>query len=131
MLNLLSFRKLTTMKILNQIIFTLLLVAVPFLTQAQKQKKAVTTCEFTVEGVCEMCKERIEEAALIHGVKLAEWDKTSGKIKVIYREDRISEQEIHEAIARAGHDTNLVTADSAAYAKLPNCCSYKDGVHKH
>ena len=36
---------------------------------AQKKNKAETN-EFKVYGLCNMCKERIEEAALIKGVKL-------------------------------------------------------------
>jgi len=109
----------------------MLLMAVPVLANAQKQSKSIATCEFTVEGVCEMCKERIEEAAYIKGVKLVEWDNSTGVLKAVYRKDKISEKQIHEAIAAAGHATDQVEADEEAYGKLPKCCAYNDGVHKH
>lgn len=119
------------MKFIKYISITLLLAVIPFFSQAQSQKKSIANSEFTVQGVCEMCKARIEEAALVHGVKMAEWDKSTGIIKVVYREDRITEQEIHDAIAAVGHATSKVPADSTAYSKLPVCCSYKDGALKH
>ncbi len=119
------------MKIYKILLYTLLLVTIPVLANAQKQEKSIATCEFTVEGVCKMCKERIEEAALIKGVKMAEWDKSTGVLKAVYRKDKISEKEIHEAIAAVGHTTDQVTATDQAYGKLPDCCQYKDGVNKH
>ena len=54
-----------------------------FAQQASK-KKNTETVEFEVSGVCKMCKERIENAALIKGVKFVEWSKESQKIKVIF-----------------------------------------------
>ncbi|MEO9805135.1 MAG: cation-transporting ATPase [Reichenbachiella sp.] len=119
------------MKSYKNIIYTLFLVAIPFLANAQKKEKSIATCEFTVEGVCEMCKERIEEAALIRGVKMAEWDQPTGVLKAVYRKDKISEREIHEAIAAVGHATDQVQANAAAYDRLPKCCAYNDGVDKH
>lgn len=119
------------MKTYKNLLYILFLMTVPVLAHAQKQDKSIATCEFTVEGVCEMCKARIEEAALIKGVKMAEWDKSTGILKAVYREDKVSEKEIHEAIAAAGHATDQVTADEKAYANLPECCAYNGGVHKH
>lgn len=119
------------MKAYKNIIYTLILLVVPFLANAQKQQKSIVTCEFTVKGVCEMCKERIEEAALIRGVKMAEWDKSTGIFKAVYRKDKISEKEIHEAIAAVGHSTDQVSANEEAYDKLPDCCAYNDGIHTH
>lgn len=119
------------MKTYKNIIYTLLLLAIPVLANAQKKEKSIATCEFTVQGVCEMCKERIEEAALIRGVKMAEWDNATGVFKAVYREDKISEKEIHEAIAAVGHATDQVPASEEAYDKLPKCCAYNNGIHKH
>jgi hypothetical protein len=34
-------------------------------------------------------------------------------------------KKIHEAIAGAGHDTELVRADDETYSKLPACCKYE------
>ena len=97
---------------------------------AQKQKK-VETIEFHVEGVCKMCKARIENAALIPGVKMADWDLESGMITVVYKTKKVTEMEIHQAIAEKGHRTDQVEADPEAYSNLPGCCAYDDGVEKH
>lgn len=98
---------------------------------AQKKSKKVETTEFTVRGVCGMCKARIENAALIKGVKLAEWDKSTQKIKVVFRADKVSIDEIHQALAEAGHKTDKLEADKEAYSKLPGCCAYDNGVKVH
>lgn len=119
------------MKTSKNLLYTLFLVALPILAIAQKSDKSIATCEFTVQGVCEMCKERIEEAALIKGVKMAEWDNTTGVLKAVYREDKISEKQIHKAIAAVGHATDQMPADREAYDRLPKCCAYNDGIDKH
>jgi len=95
------------------------------------QKNDVVTCEFKVSGVCGMCKERIEEAAYIKGVKYVEWTIETGTAKVVYKTDKVDELDIHKAIAAVGHDTELVEADSLAYTQLPQCCAYDNGVKVH
>ncbi|MDD4190007.1 MAG: ATPase [Mangrovibacterium sp.] len=98
---------------------------------ADEKKKKVTTIEFSVSGVCDMCEKRIENAALIKGVKMAEWDKHEQKIKVVYRPDKTDEGTIHRAIAKVGHDTDKVKASAEAYNKLHECCKYREGHHIH
>lgn len=98
---------------------------------AQDKKKKIETSAFKVKGVCNMCKERIENAALIKGVKLTEWNKETGMLKVIYNTKKTSLETIHKAIAEAGHETDKVKANKEAYSKLPKCCAYDDGVDKH
>ncbi len=93
--------------------------------------KKIETCEFSVKGVCGMCEKRIEKAALIKGVKLVEWDKESQTVKVMYATKKVSEQDIHQAIADAGHDTEKLSAPEDAYQTLPDCCAYRDGVKVH
>lgn len=78
-----------------------------------------------------MCKARIENAALIPGVKMAEWDLESGMITVVYKTKKVTEMEIHQAIAEKGHRTEKVDANPDTYANLPGCCAYDDGVEKH
>jgi len=87
--------------------------------------------EFEVDGVCGMCKERIENAALIKGVKFAEWDKETQILQVVYRPKKVTELDIHRAVAEMGHDTPKVKATKEAYQKLPACCAYRDGVDPH
>ena len=90
-----------------------------------------TTSQFKVEGVCGMCKKRIENGALIKGVKKAEWDKETGMITVTYDPEKVSLLDIHKAIAEVGHSTDKIKAELSVYNKLPACCQYTDGAGKH
>lgn len=117
--------------ILKTSLFVVAVLCTLSLSANENAKKKVTTLEFTVSGVCQMCETRIEEAALIKGVKLAQWDKKKQKIKVIYRPDKTDELSIHKAIAKAGHDTPKVKATDEAYQKLHDCCKYRDGQQIH
>ncbi len=98
---------------------------------AQDKKKKVETSELKVKGVCKMCKERIENAALIKGVKLAEWNQETDILKVIFNPKKTSLETIHKAVAEAGHETQKIKANKEVYNNLPKCCAYNDGVKKH
>jgi mercuric ion binding protein len=117
--------------LLKTIILSLLFIAAATPTFAQKKAPKVKTSTFTVSGVCGMCEERIENAALIKGVKSAEWDKQTQLLTVIYKPKKVDEKAIHEAVAEYGHDTELVKATDESYNKLPSCCRYRDGVEVH
>lgn len=95
------------------------------------QESKYKTEEFNVHGVCNQCKERIENAAYIKGVKRCEWNKQTEKLTVVYNPQKVDLLKIHKSIAEAGHSTDKVEAEEAAYQKLPQCCAYRDGVHKH
>ena len=98
---------------------------------AQDKDKKIVTDKFIVKGNCNMCKERIENAALMKGVKFVEWDKMTDTLKVIYRIDKVTLDDLHKAVAEAGHDTEKVKAKDEIYNKLPACCLYRDGDGKH
>ena len=91
----------------------------------------LTKTNFKVFGNCTMCKKRIETALDHSGIKFASWDTKTKNLEVVYNNKKISEQQIHELIAAAGHDTDKVKAKDKVYAKLPFCCLYRDheGVH--
>ncbi|MEL7533269.1 MAG: cation transporter [Bacteroidota bacterium] len=112
-------------------LFSLLFALFALPTFAQTAAPKIATSEFKVEGVCSMCKARIENAATIKGVKFAEWDKETGILKVIYKTKLTSEEAIQKAVAARGHDTENVKSSDETYAKLPGCCSYRDGLEKH
>ncbi|MGN6647691.1 MAG: heavy-metal-associated domain-containing protein [Cytophaga sp.] len=83
---------------------------------------------FFVRGNCEMCKERIEKTVLsINGVEKADWNVESEMIQVSYDSTRISPLEIEKVIAITGHATKNVPMDTAAHAKLPECCQVNSG----
>ncbi len=115
----------------NIIFYIILLMMLPVNLFAQEKQKKVETSEFKIMGVCGMCKERIENAALIKGVKQAEWNKESGILKVIYQPAKVDLLNIHKSVAKAGHETSKVKANMKAYNNLPSCCKYKDGSEKH
>lgn len=83
-----------------------------------------------VKGICEMCQERIEEAAFGKGVKFVSWNKVTDELSVAYRSDKTSIKEIEDRILNAGHSTSEHKAPEEAYAKLPDCCRYEE-VGKH
>lgn len=81
---------------------------------------------FNVSGNCEMCKERIENAALsVKGVSVAVWDMNTKKISVDFDKSITDQASIEKAIADVGHDTELFKADDAVYKALPACCLYR------
>lgn len=92
------------------------------------QTKGAKTDTITVLGNCGQCKERIEEAAYVKGVKHVEWNKKSKLLTVTYLSSKTDLHKITKAIALVGHDSRLNTADDKIYNKLPGCCAYRTGV---
>ena len=104
----------------NLIVICLLIL--PLTLSAQKNEKA----NFEVSGNCEMCKKRIEKAALsVKGLKVANWDIPSNILSIVYHSEKVNLLEIQTAIAEVGHDTPLAKAPDVTYYKLPMCCLYK------
>lgn len=85
-----------------------------------------------MSGICNDCKERIENAAYLHGVKRADWDKHAQELTVSYKPAKVSLLQIEKSIANAGHDAGEIKASDSAYAQLPSCCAYHEkGTHTH
>ena len=95
--------------------------------QAQKKNKnAKVTIE--VDGVCMMCKKRIEKAALkTKGVKFATWDLKTHQLLMIIDERKIDVKSIQKNMALVGHDTKAVKATEEAYNSVHPCCRYREG----
>ena len=90
--------------------------------QNEKNKKS----NFEVIGNCEICKKRIEKAALsLKGVKMATWDIPSNILSVTYNSNKISPDQIQSAVADVGHDTPSFKAPDNVYNELPICCIYE------
>ena len=84
---------------------------------------------FRVDGVCMMCKSRIETTTIkLKGVKVSKWDISTKQLSLIYNEKKIKLNDIHKSIADIGHDTEKVTATNEAYNSLDPCCKYRDPV---
>jgi len=86
---------------------------------------------FDVDGVCNMCKERIEKASIkTKGVKSATWDVNTHQLDLIYNEHKTNLNAIKGSILEAGHDLASTKATDEAYASLHDCCKYRDEVVK-
>src|SRR5690606_26591683 len=86
----------------------------------------IKTETLAVKGNCEECKKRIENAADIKGVKHAEWDEHKQMVTVTYQSEKVTMEQIAQAIAKSGHDAGSKKASDAGYNKLPKCCQYRD-----
>lgn len=86
-----------------------------------------TTIAFKVFGVCEMCKERIESALDRKGVYKAVYNYNSHMVTITYNPQIFTkEEQFHNIVAMAGHDTEVIKADNVVYSNLPDCCKYRD-----
>ena len=96
----------------------------PLVLSAQEIKSEKV--RFEVSGNCEMCKKRIEKAALtVKGIKSASWDIPSNIISIIRDPRKSSLNDVQKAISLAGHDTPLSKAPDKVYNDLPMCCLYE------
>lgn len=110
---------------------SLLLIFTFIQTNLFAQSNTSKTDTFTVAGNCGQCKERIEDASYIKGVKHAEWNKTTKILTVTYNSSKTTREKIEQAIAQAGHDTGDHKASDKAYKRLPECCAYRSGACHH
>src|SRR5258705_13086706 len=122
-----------TRKILRKI---LLLTVFIFFAQRYlfAEKKIVvrdTTIVFKVWGNCEMCKDRIEEAAKGKGVKSAIWDVDTKFLTLDYDPSLTTTEKVQQRIADVGHDTEFKKAKAYIYKELPDCCRYRDNDLTH
>jgi copper chaperone CopZ len=82
---------------------------------------------FWVDGVCGMCEKRIETALLnTPGVRFADWSTETHQVKVAFNSKKLTEQRLHEIVAGVGHDTKKVKAKEEDYAKVHECCKYRE-----
>lgn len=113
------------MSYLSEMKYALVLFAMLAAQWANAQKESIT---FRVEGICGMCEDRIEGALDVPGVVVADWDRDSKMVSVVYRSKKITEQELHELIHSVGHDTSAGKATDEEYAGLHGCCKYREGA---
>ena len=126
------------MKAITQNLYTIILCSVMLIgfsntssAQSKPSKGADQTISFKVTGICGDCKERIESTALdVKGVKKAEWDIQTDML-VIVGSSKMDKQKVANALAKAGHKSELAEADPKGYANLPGCCQYDSGIGKH
>jgi len=95
------------------------------MTDEKPKSQAAGYTQFKVAGNCEMCKERIETAAQsVKGVTSAEWNVETKNMTVQFEDAKTNSDNIQQAIAKIGHDTEKFKAPADVYSKLPDCCLY-------
>lgn len=104
----------------------MILATMAALTMSVVSNAKTVKTVIAVDGLCEMCKARIEKAAGGQtGVVSAKWNVKTKKLSLVYDNKKTSVQKVQKAIAAAGYDTERMKASSQAYAKLPGCCKYR------
>lgn len=90
-----------------------------------QNKNAKATIE--VDGVCLMCKTRIEKASIkTKGVKSAVWNVKTHELKLIFDERKTNLDAIKQNIVAVGHDTKEIKAKDEIYNAIDPCCKYRD-----
>ena len=103
------------------LVLTFLITTVTF---AQNKNERAS---LEVDGVCLMCKKRIEKASLnTKGVKSAIWNVESHELKLIFDERKTNLETIQKSIVAVGHDTKTLKATDEAYETVHPCCKYRD-----
>ena len=111
---------------MKKLILILFIFLMGITSQAQEGKSKNAKYEIEVSGNCDMCKKRIEKAALsVKGVKSAVWHADHQDLHLILDETKCTVQQVREAIAKVGHDTDKVKATDEDYKQLHSCCSYE------
>lgn len=106
-------------------IFTIIILLISVLTVKAQDKNAKYT--LYVDGICEMCKKRIEKASLnSKGVKYANWNLTNKQLTLIINENKTNINTVSKNIADAGHDTEHAKAPKEVYDNLHFCCKYRE-----
>ncbi|WP_347922766.1 cation transporter [Pontimicrobium sp. SW4] len=104
------------------LVLTIMLLGV---TSFAQNKNAKASLE--VDGICLMCKERIEKASVkTKGVKSAVWDVKTHELKLIFDERKTNLDAIRKNIVAVGHDTKELKATDEAYNSVHPCCKYRD-----
>ncbi len=105
-------------------LLTIVVLLIGF-TSFSQNKNARATLD--VDGVCLMCKERIEKACITSkGVKSAVWNVHTHELKLIYDERKTDLKTIQESILAVGHDNEELIATDEAYNSVHDCCKYRD-----
>ena len=109
---------------MKTIFLSLTLFCITTISFAQN-KNAKASIE--VDGVCMMCKNRIEKSSLkTKGVKSAVWNVKSHELKLIFDESKTNLATIQNNIAAVGHDTQKLKATDEAYDSVHSCCKYRE-----
>jgi len=109
---------------MKRVVLVLMLGFFTMTSFAQEKNKKLT---MEVDGKCDMCKTRIEKAALgVKGVKYAMWDIPSHELSLIIDERKTDPMKVKTALVAVGHDTKELKATEEAYDSVHPCCKYRE-----
>ena len=118
---------------MKKLLFVFSLCLIGFSTQSQEVKKNKSAkVSIEVDGICGMCKKRIETAALkTKGVKFAIWSVETHQLNVILDERKTDVETIQQSVLAVGHDIvldkeNTLIATDEAYGSVHGCCKYRE-----
>jgi outer membrane receptor for ferrienterochelin and colicin len=95
------------------------------IAQDAKNEKFTSTV-FKVFGACEECKDRIELAIKVRGVRLGIWNVETKMLILEYDSTIISLEKIQNKIVAVGHDLETKKANDKVYNNLDACCHYRE-----
>ena len=105
----------------------LLAIAILFIGVSSFAQNKNARASLEVDGVCLMCKERIEKACITtKGVKSAVWNVNTHELKLIFDERKTDLKTIQENILAVGHDNEELVATDEAYNSVHDCCKYRN-----
>ena len=114
------------MKFHTYILFLCLtLLSTTLIAQDAKNEKFTSTV-FKVFGACEECKDRIELAIKVRGVRLGIWNVETKMLILEYDSTIISLEKIQNKIVAVGHDLETKKANDKVYNNLDACCHYRE-----
>lgn len=117
---------------IKKYIVVVCLLCISIISTAQNTSTGnYTATTLKVFGACGMCKDRIEEAVKIKGVKLGIWDDQTKMLKLEYDSTKTTLNTIKLKIVAVGHDLEDLKAKDAIYEALPACCHYRDTENVH
>lgn len=109
-----------------------------FTSQLFAQSAKTSVIDIKVSSQCSMCKTTIEKAlAYEKGVVSSNLDVDTHTVRVTYKPNKTTPENIRKAISAVGYDADDVPANPKAYAKLTDCCKkpedrkFDHSGHKH
>ena len=115
------------MKLIKPIISVIFLLLL--CSEGMAQVVSDTTAITRVAGACEMCRSRIEKAAMERkGVKQASWNSVTQLLTVSFNKEQVSLSQILCRVADRGHENDFETARDAVYKSFPSCCDYRSKI---
>lgn len=117
---------------MKKILLLICLFTVVTTFSQEKKLNKNAKISYKVDGICGMCKTRIETATLkTKGVKFAVWNVDSKQLNLIIDERKTNVESTQKNILNVGHDvfTNDETVKKApevAYNAVHPCCKYRD-----